>query len=134
MNDDFNTALAIAHIFDLSRKINKFIDSREGELTSFGFSILRSSLDVFKKLGDVLGFLAAAPDDFFKSLKETFISKSGIPHEEIEELIKKRGEARKEKKFSLADSIRKELEEKGIILEDTPSGTVWRSRESGVRS
>ncbi len=51
-----------------------------------------------------------------------------ILDEDVKVLIEKRIKARKEKEFKLADQIRKDLEEKGIILEDTPEGTKWKRR------
>ena len=66
-----------------------------------------------------------------RSLKEVIDKKSlrnlSISKVEIEELIVKRDQAKKQKNYSLADEIRKELKEKGIDLRDSPQGTSWQT-------
>ena len=51
-----------------------------------------------------------------------------IDEDTIEKLIKNRNEARRNKKFKMADNIRDQLRENGIEIEDTPDGTIWRSK------
>jgi len=105
MEDDFNTADAISVLFELSREINTAL--REGVSADSG----QKALALMKELGGILGILK----------KEEVILE-----EEIELLIKKREEARKNKDWSIADSIRDQLKEMGIILEDTPGGVRWK--------
>lgn len=107
MDDDLNTGLAIAALFDFVREINTVITATSNH------SVLDIDLCLatLKELGSILGILQkgqASLDD------------------EIEELINQRQEARKNKNFALADEIRDKLKEQGIILEDTPSGVKWR--------
>ncbi|SKA77877.1 cysteinyl-tRNA synthetase [Clostridium sp. USBA 49] len=106
MDDDFNTADAISVIFDLVRDINTNVT-----LTS-SKELVKLSLDLIRELGKPLGILQ-------KSTK-------GNLEKEIEELIAKRQQARKDKNWALADKIRDELKAKGIILEDTPQGVRWK--------
>ena len=61
--------------------------------------------------------------------KEKGIESAGIAPDEIEALIKARELARKGKDFKKADEIRKQLEEKGILLKDTPQGTEWTTKQ-----
>lgn len=106
MDDDFNTADAIASIFDLVKYINTTADgTRSGEYLNSLYGRLQS-------LTDVLGIIIEK--------KEEMID------EEIEAMIEKRQAARKEKNFALADQIRDELLAKGIILEDTREGVKWK--------
>lgn len=106
MEDDINTADAISAIFELSR----FINTNVSEKSSLEFA--KKCLDEFNELTSVLNIVNKKQDD--------------ILDEEIENLIQKRVEAKKNKDFKLADDIRQELLEKGIILEDTRQGTKWK--------
>lgn len=106
MEDDINTADAISSIFELSR----FINTNVNEKSSLEFA--KKCLDEFNELTSVLNIVNKKQDD--------------ILDEEIENLIQKRVEAKKNKDFKLADDIRQELLEKGIILEDTRQGTKWK--------
>ncbi|MCX5692377.1 MAG: cysteine--tRNA ligase [Candidatus Omnitrophica bacterium] len=106
MDDDFNTAEALAVLFDLVTYINK------------NFSELYHAKDTLIELGKVLGL--------FESGKISGNSMESSGKAEIENLINLRIAARKNRDFKEADKIRKELEGKGIILEDTKDGTTWR--------
>lgn len=106
MDDDFNTADAIASIFELVKFINTTADgSRTKEY-------LDSLYEKLFRLTDVLGIIIEKKEEMLDG--------------EIEELIAKRQAARKEKNFALADQIRDELLAKGIILEDTREGVKWK--------
>ena len=109
MDDDFNTADAISVIFELIRDVNiKINENSSKALITFAMELLRD-------LGSPLGILQN--------------SVGGTLEEEIEALIEKRNEARKNRDFATADKIRNDLAAEGIILEDTPSGVRW-SRKS----
>ena len=105
MEDDLNTADAIAAIFMLVRDINTAIANGAGKAT------LEACADMFDQLTGVLGLV--------------YNRKTEALDSEIEELIEKRTEARKAKDFKTADEIRDKLKEMGIILEDTPQGVKW---------
>ena len=106
MDDDFNTADALAAIFELV----KFANTNVSEESSSEFA--GALLDTMVKLCDVLGLKAEK--------KEEILDK------EIEDLIAERQEARKAKNFARADEIRDELLAKGIILKDTREGVKWK--------
>lgn len=105
MEDDLNTADALAAVFMLVRDINTAISAGAGK------KALEAFAEVFGELTGVLGLV-------YNRRTETLDS-------EIEELINKRTEARKNKDFKTADEIRDKLKEMGIILEDTPQGVKW---------
>ncbi|HEU5140671.1 MAG TPA: cysteine--tRNA ligase, partial [Bacillales bacterium] len=107
MDDDFNTANAIAVLFELAKEANVYLQE---ENTSK--KVLQYILDFFLEAESVLGV----------PLKV----EAQVLDEEVEALIKQREEARKERNFSLADHIRDDLKEKGILLEDTPQGVRWK--------
>ena len=106
MEDDFNTADALAAVFELV----KFANTNVTEESSAAFA--EGILEILVKLCDVLGLVA--------------VKKEEILDKEIEDLIAERQEARKAKNFARADEIRDELLAKGIILKDTREGVKWK--------
>lgn len=106
MDDDFNTADAIAAVFDLVKYVNTTSDGTRSK------AYLENMFLRLKTLTDVLGIIIEKEEEMLD--------------EEIEEMIRKRQEARKEKNFALADQIRDELLSKGIVLEDTREGVKWK--------
>ena len=113
MDDDFNTAQALGVIFEMVLFINKNIEN----IVKIGYA-KKTLID----LGKVLG-LFEGPRHYSLEFSETITLT-----ENINLLIKNRNEARKNKDFKEADRIRKELEGKGIVLEDTKDGTTWRRK------
>ena len=105
MEDDLNTADALAAIFMLVRDINTAIANGAGK------AALEAMADIFDQLTGVLGLVYNRKTDSLDS--------------EVEELIEKRTAARKAKDFKTADEIRDKLKEMGITLEDTPQGVKW---------
>lgn len=116
MDDDFNTPRALALIFDEVRAINRLLDQK----TAKGIEQRGAALRV---MCDTLGLLQPG---YFERKKARFLAKSPIKQYEIDDLIRRRDQARQEKNWREADRLRDELSQKGILLEDTPKGTVWK--------
>jgi cysteinyl-tRNA synthetase len=108
--DDLNTPKAIAEIFKLVKKLNKAKHHNDKELLAAAIYVS----------GNIMGLLGSSPDQWFSKNTDNRISE-----EEIEELIAQREKARAEEDFDQADSLRKQIEKKGITLEDTSSGVRW---------
>jgi len=106
MDDDFNTADAISAIFEIVRLSNSTISEAS---TKAYVSYVKETMD---KLCDVLGIITEKKEEILDS--------------EVEDLIAKRQRARKDKNFALADEIRGQLLDMGIILEDTREGVKWK--------
>ncbi|HJA91743.1 MAG TPA: cysteine--tRNA ligase [Candidatus Eisenbergiella merdipullorum] len=106
MDDDFNTADAIAAIFELVKFINTNTD---GESSKAYLSALHEQI---RELADVCGLIVDRKEEMLDA--------------DIEKMIEERQAARKAKDFARADAIRNELLEKGIVLEDTREGVKWK--------
>jgi len=104
MDDDFNTAEAVAELQGLANEI---------------FAGNANAGTQLKALGAILGILQREPQAFLQG-------GHGLPEDKIHELISARLAARKDKNYAEADRIRKELETAGVILEDDAAGTSWR--------
>ncbi|MCX7842817.1 MAG: cysteine--tRNA ligase [Clostridia bacterium] len=108
MDDDLNTADALAAIFEIVKEVNSNITS----VSNSSSAIIDFSYGMIRELGGVLGIA--------QKQKEKGLDV------EIEEMIEKRQQARKEKNWKLADEIRDKLKDMGISLEDTPQGVKWK--------
>ncbi|MBT2644487.1 cysteine--tRNA ligase [Bacillus sp. ISL-41] len=106
MDDDFNTANGVSTLFELSKLSNLYLMEK-----NTSEEVIKAFMDEFETLFAVLGL----------SLKD-----EELLDEEIEALIEKRTQARKERNFQLADEIRDQLKEMNIIIEDTPQGIRWK--------
>lgn len=115
MDDDFNTREAIAVLYDLVREINS---ARRGDNLAHALELAAE----LKAMGRILGICQAPPEQFFQGAG----SDGGISAEDVEEMIRRRLDARKNKNFALSDEIRDTLKEQGIILEDSKDGTTWK--------
>jgi len=109
MDDDFNTPQAIAVLFELARAINRFRDA--GRCVTLGQQLLL-------ELAGVLGLTLKEPE-------KAVVGDEPV----IDQLIVERKKARDAKQFQLADDIRNKLTEMGVVLEDTPQGTVWKRKK-----
>jgi cysteinyl-tRNA synthetase len=109
MDDDFNTPVALAVLFDLARDLNKAKTHEPEKVAGLAANL--------KQLASLLGLLQDAPDAFLK----------GDADDDIEQQIQARIDAKKAKDWATADKIRNDLKAIGIILEDAPDGTTsWR--------
>ena len=126
MDDDFNTALAIGHMFDAARALNRFMDLYPQKEDPTFLSILSYGKKQFRKLSDILGILVSEPAQYLEDQKARKLTLLKIDVSEIEAKIEERNLARREKDWARADKIRSELAERGILLEDDPEKTTWR--------
>jgi cysteinyl-tRNA synthetase len=122
MDDDFNTALALSCIFELSKTLNKLIDQNDESALPF----IVYTMNVFTSLADVLGLLKSDFDVFDSQEKVRHLTRVGLDISSLEGLMKERVEARKNKDYKRADEIREMLSGQGIFLQDSPKGTEWR--------
>ena len=114
MADDLNVPKALGLVFDLVREMHAAMD--QGAL---GVDDARQVREAFDYFDQALGVLA---------LRRAEDARPPVPVEEIERLIEERREARRQRQFARADEIRKALEDRGIVLEDSASGTRWKRK------
>ncbi len=126
MDDDFNTALAIAHLFDGVRTMNRLVATKKFKKKTDLVAQVCDLHQTILRLGEVLGLFRSQPAEWLEKVKLAGLKKLAISVEEIEDLIRQRLQARAEKDFSRSDEIRVELDEKGILLLDTRAGTTWK--------
>jgi cysteinyl-tRNA synthetase len=124
MDDDFNTGGAIGDLFELVRRLNKFIDDEKLETPAnqspARLDSLRRGTATLRELAATLGLFRAPPPDRRPAGQSALVGRL------VELFIAIRAEARKRKDFTTADRIRNGLAELGIMLEDRPGGTEWR--------
>ena len=122
MDDDFNTPEAVAALFELAREINRLRGEDETAAAQLGSAL--------KQLGGLLGLLQGDPETFLQGRSGAAIADAsdgtGFTAEQVETLMAQRIAARKAKNWAEADRIRAQLQEAGIVLEDTAKGTIWR--------
>jgi cysteinyl-tRNA synthetase len=106
MDDDFNTAKGISVLFELSKLANYYLLEKNTAV-----EVIDTFLSEFEQLFHVLGLT---------------LEQEEMLDEEIDALIEKRIQARKDRNFQLSDQIRDQLKDMNIILEDTPQGTRWK--------
>ncbi len=126
MDDDFNTAQSMGYFFDLQTHLNSLLTLSRGHPTEEILSLLKKAADAFLKMGWVFGLFREDPENYLNEQKKAGLKKLNLTEEEILNLIGDRNAARKEKNWKRADEVRNELLSKGIVLEDTPSGTIWK--------
>ena len=114
MDDDFNTRKAIAVLFELARDINRLKPVDNEQATHLALKL--------RRLGGVLGLLQENPGVFLRTGGE----QEGHADQAISDLVAQRDAAKKSKDFALADCIRAQLLEQGIVVEDNREGTRWR--------
>jgi cysteinyl-tRNA synthetase len=109
MNDDFNTPLALTHLYALTRQTNTIVSKQR-----ISQELAEEVLHTFRELGGILGIL------------EKEVKKEEKLPKEVGKLVQKREEARKKKDWRTADRLRKEIKKLGYLLEDAPEGVRWR--------
>ncbi len=116
MCDDFNTAEALAVLFELAKELNRAVKEQEDTAHAY--------YNTLRELTNILGLVQYPVDEFLKS--DVGQEALGLSDTQIEDLIQQRVDAKKAKDYAGADAIRQNLLDQGVVLEDTRQGTVWR--------
>jgi cysteinyl-tRNA synthetase len=126
MDDDFNTAMVLGHIFEAVRVMNKILDQCAEEKPRWLGAICQSFLEKCEKIYSVLGCFGCDAEGFFQRAHERVTTKQEVDEKQILDLIEQRKTARNNKDFKKADEIRDELLKINVVLKDRPDGsTEW---------
>jgi len=124
MDDDFNTARAIGHLYEAVRVLNQYLAAAKRD--DGAAHVLYRSREILRRTGTVLGIMKDDPDRYFEADRNREARKRGLDVEEIEGLVAARRLARERKDWQRADEIRQLLREKKIELKDSPDRTIWK--------
>jgi cysteinyl-tRNA synthetase len=126
MDDDFNSALAIAHLFEGVRTMNRLCATKKFRKNAELVAQVRDLRATVLRLGEVLGIYNSAPAAWLEKVRLAGVAKLDITLDEIAALIEQRLQARAEKDFARSDEIRDALAARGIELLDSREGTSWK--------
>jgi cysteinyl-tRNA synthetase len=125
MDNDFNTAQALGHLFDTVKHLNKILRLLPEQPVAPDLELLRSANVSFRTLAGVLGVLQHDPVAMVAGKKSKNMAGIDLGEEEIEQLIAKRNQARSVKDWAASDEVRDYLLGHHIVLKDSPEGTTW---------
>jgi len=126
IEDDFNTALALGHLHDLTRLLNRVLGDKGFRKDPAAATLLGEGRSWLLESGKILGLFQQSPTEFFNGQRQRYLQAKGLQEKEIQDLVTRREAARKDKDWARADEIRAQAASQGIILEDGPTGTTWR--------
>jgi cysteinyl-tRNA synthetase len=125
MDDDFNSAQAIGHLFEGVRTMNRLMTTKKFAKKPELVAQVRDLHATILRLGAVLGLFNSAPGAWLEKVRLAGLAQLGLTREEVEALIEERVQARRDKDFARSDAIRDELASRGIELHDNREGTSW---------
>jgi cysteinyl-tRNA synthetase len=125
MDNDFNTAQALGHLFDTVKTFNKIQRALPEQPVADDLRLLKESGETFRTLAGVLGILQQDPAAMVTGAKEKIMAGIELSEDEIIQLIAKRDQARAAKDWAASDEVRDYLLGHRIVLKDSPEGTTW---------
>ncbi len=125
MDVDFNSAQALGRIFDAVKIINKVRQALPAQPAPQDLELLQTTAARIRKLAGVFGLVQEEPAVYLEKRKERLLAGQEITAAEIEEMINKRQQARRDKDWAEADRLRDRLLEHKIAIKDSPEGTTW---------
>ncbi len=125
MDNDFNTAQALGHLFEAAKIVNKVVRASTGRHNPADRQLLEQTGRTIAELAGIVGILRENPQQFLDDRKAEILAGIDIDPAEIDKLIAQRNEARSAKDWALSDQIRDHLFELKIELKDGPEGTSW---------
>ncbi len=126
MDDDFNTAAALGHLFELCRGANDWVARKKK--TPGRLATLVAIREVLREAASIFGILENPPARVLAEIKDRDVVRLGLDVTDIEKVIAERWAARQAKDFARADALRAELGARNIDVSDSPSGSTWRVR------
>jgi cysteinyl-tRNA synthetase len=124
LDDDFNTPEAFARLFDVVRHFNAAVRT-PGPVTPKKAAIAKEFLRWTGWLGGLMSLFAEPPQEFLRGLDDRLLRQKNLDRAKVDELVKERAAARTSKNFKKADELRAELQNLGIVVQDTAQGSEW---------
>ena len=128
MDDDFNTPVAVAELFADFKYVNNLLKDNKVPADEKAYVLNKIKSEIVR-LYNIMGLFKEDVQGLIDDLKNKYINKLGLDVAEIERRIEERATAKLEKNYELADKIRSELDENGILLNDSKEGTTWDIKE-----
>ena len=128
MDNDFNSALALAHLFDAVKTLNKLLRALPEHPAEQDVRDVRNAAAIFRELAGVLGLVRRDPAAVVAAAKARILAGLDLSEEAILELIARRNQARAIKDWATSDQVRDHLLAHRIVLKDSPEGTTWEVR------
>ncbi len=125
LEDDLNTAAALGHVFSLVRLANRLLEDKSARQSEEARQLFQRCLDSIAELGSIVGIFQQDSRSFLASLRDSRAARRKIDAAKVEDLLNQRQQARREKDFQRADTLRQELKDMGVEVQDTPQGPVW---------
>jgi cysteinyl-tRNA synthetase len=129
LDEDFNTAKALAHAFSLARAVNRLAAHKRAKKR--GGPVVAPALSAFRLVGQALGLMQHTSAEFEEEVKNKRLEPLGLSRREVDSAVSEREAHRHAKRWEQADQIRQQLEAQGIVVMDTPEGSRWRVQLSG---
>ncbi len=123
LDDDFNTAEAMAKLFELVRSFNSI--TRVTKFSPEHAAVAEVFYHLMKDLGSVMALFQENPQEFLTTLDDMLLNKKGLKREDVDSIVERRAKARTDKNWPEADKARDELKAIGIAVQDTADGSVW---------
>jgi len=124
INDNFNTSLAVSDFLQVFKYSNALLNN-VNENPLHKLTTLNKIYKTILIVANLLGIFLEEPEVFILELKEKYIKFNNIDMKEIEELMNLRQEAKLKKNYELSDELKAKLDQKGIIVQDSPFGSEW---------
>ncbi|MBR3720442.1 MAG: cysteine--tRNA ligase [Clostridia bacterium] len=124
MDDDFNTPVAIADLFAVFKYVNNLLKDNKVPANEKAYILSKIKAEI-TRCYNIISLFKEDVDGLLNDLKSKYINKLNLNVSDIENSISERSNAKAEKNYELADKIRNELDEKGIVLNDSKEGTTW---------
>jgi cysteinyl-tRNA synthetase len=125
MDNDFNSALALGHLFDAVKILNKIKHALPAEPADEDLVLLRKSAATIRELAGLMGLIHEDPVSYFKDKQVKLLGELGLDPAIIERMIQERNDARANKDWARSDEIRESLLIRHVELKDSPAGTTW---------
>ena len=126
MDEDFNTAQALGHLFELARAVNRLGNHKKAKKRAG--PVVKPALEAFALVARATGLLSQPTGAFLDEVRNKRLAAMGLARADVERLIAERDEMRRDKRWADADRLRAELDQKGIVVMDGAAGAEWRVR------